>query len=111
MALKAGGAPRRDFDDPAVPSEVLRLRTSVHATSILLGECATIRHNSSGGGRRASLTGLRERAESAATVQTAMFGQLPFTMVRDAIFTHPTAAEGLTLLLADVATSAPAEAR
>jgi hypothetical protein len=38
-----------------------------------------------------------------ATVQTAMLGQLPFTLLRDAIFTHPTAAEGLTVLLADVA--------
>jgi hypothetical protein len=28
---------------------------------------------------------------------------LPFTVLRDALFTHPTAAEGLTLLLADVA--------
>ena len=38
-----------------------------------------------------------------ATVQTAMLGHLPFTVLRDAIFTHPTAAEGLTVLLADVA--------
>ena len=37
-----------------------------------------------------------------ATVQTAMLGQLPFTALRDTIFTHPTAAEGLTVLLADV---------
>jgi hypothetical protein len=31
-----------------------------------------------------------------------MLGQLPFTMLRDALFTHPTAAEGLTVLLANV---------
>ena len=30
--------------------------------------------------------------------------ELPYTVLRDAIFTHPTAAEGLTGLLADVAT-------
>jgi len=43
-----------------------------------------------------------EASELMATVQTAMLGQLPFTALRDAIFTHPTAAEGLTVLLADV---------
>jgi hypothetical protein len=32
-----------------------------------------------------------------------MLGQLPCTLLRDAIFTHPTAAEGLTVLLADLA--------
>src|SRR5687768_11586502 len=41
-------------------------------------------------------------SELVATVQTAMLGDLPFTALRDALFTHPTAAEGLTLLLADV---------
>jgi pyruvate/2-oxoglutarate dehydrogenase complex dihydrolipoamide dehydrogenase (E3) component len=44
-----------------------------------------------------------EASELMATVQTAMLGHLPFTVLRDAIFTHPTAAEGLTVLLADVA--------
>jgi pyruvate/2-oxoglutarate dehydrogenase complex dihydrolipoamide dehydrogenase (E3) component len=43
-----------------------------------------------------------EASELLATVQTAMLGQLPFTALRDALFTHPTAAEGLTVLLADV---------
>jgi hypothetical protein len=38
-----------------------------------------------------------------AVVQTAMLGRLRFTGLRDAIFTHPTAAEGLTVLLTDVA--------
>jgi pyruvate/2-oxoglutarate dehydrogenase complex dihydrolipoamide dehydrogenase (E3) component len=50
-----------------------------------------------------------EASELMATVQTAMLGQLPFTVLRDAIFTHPTAAEGLTVLLADVATKATQE--
>ena len=44
-----------------------------------------------------------EGSELMAVVQTAMVGQLPFTVLRDAMFTHPTAAEGLTVLLADVA--------
>lgn len=44
-----------------------------------------------------------------ATVQIAMLGGLPFTTLRDAIFTHPTAAEGLTILLADVAPKAMPE--
>ncbi len=37
-----------------------------------------------------------------AVVQTAMLGGMPFPLLRDAIFTHPTMAEGLTGLLADV---------
>jgi pyruvate/2-oxoglutarate dehydrogenase complex dihydrolipoamide dehydrogenase (E3) component len=44
-----------------------------------------------------------EASELMATVQTAMLGELPYTTLRDALFTHPTAAEGLTLLLANVA--------
>jgi pyruvate/2-oxoglutarate dehydrogenase complex dihydrolipoamide dehydrogenase (E3) component len=44
-----------------------------------------------------------EASELMATVQTAMLGNLPYTALRDALFTHPTAAEGLTLLLANIA--------
>jgi pyruvate/2-oxoglutarate dehydrogenase complex dihydrolipoamide dehydrogenase (E3) component len=36
-----------------------------------------------------------EASEMMAVVQTAMLGGLPYTALRDAIFTHPTAAEGL----------------
>ena len=43
-----------------------------------------------------------EASELMAVVQTAMLGGLPYTMLRDGIFTHPTTAEGLTILLADV---------
>jgi pyruvate/2-oxoglutarate dehydrogenase complex dihydrolipoamide dehydrogenase (E3) component len=43
-----------------------------------------------------------EGSEMMAAVQTAMLGRLPYTVLRDAIFTHPTAAEGLTALLASV---------
>jgi pyruvate/2-oxoglutarate dehydrogenase complex dihydrolipoamide dehydrogenase (E3) component len=43
-----------------------------------------------------------EASELTATVQTAMLGELPYTALRDAIFTHPTVAEGLTVLLANV---------
>jgi pyruvate/2-oxoglutarate dehydrogenase complex dihydrolipoamide dehydrogenase (E3) component len=50
-----------------------------------------------------------EASELMATVQTAMLGGLPYTTLRDAIFTHPTAAEGLTVLLADVAPKAMPE--
>jgi pyruvate/2-oxoglutarate dehydrogenase complex dihydrolipoamide dehydrogenase (E3) component len=46
-----------------------------------------------------------EASELMATVQTAMLGELPFTVPRDALFTHPTAAEGLTVLLAHVVTT------
>jgi hypothetical protein len=41
-----------------------------------------------------------------AVVQTARLGGLPYTVVRDAIFTHPTAAEGLNFLLANVTAKA-----
>jgi pyruvate/2-oxoglutarate dehydrogenase complex dihydrolipoamide dehydrogenase (E3) component len=41
-----------------------------------------------------------EASEMMAAVQTAMLGGLPYTVLRDAIFTHPTAAEGLGPLLA-----------
>ena len=43
-----------------------------------------------------------EATELMATVQTAMLGALPYTILRDAIFTHPTAAEGLGVLLTSV---------
>ena len=43
-----------------------------------------------------------EASELLAAVQTAMLGDLPYTALRDAIFTHPTMAEGLTVLLASV---------
>jgi hypothetical protein len=36
-----------------------------------------------------------------AVVQTAMLGGMPYTALRDAIFTHPTAAEGLIGLFAN----------
>jgi pyruvate/2-oxoglutarate dehydrogenase complex dihydrolipoamide dehydrogenase (E3) component len=43
-----------------------------------------------------------EASEMMAAVQTAMLGGLPYTVLRDAIFTHPTASEGLIFLLANV---------
>jgi len=43
-----------------------------------------------------------EASELMAAVQTAMIGHLPYTMLRDAILTHPTMSEGLSGLLAMV---------
>jgi pyruvate/2-oxoglutarate dehydrogenase complex dihydrolipoamide dehydrogenase (E3) component len=43
-----------------------------------------------------------EASEMMAAVQTAMLGGMPYTALRDAIFTHPTTAEGLVFLLASV---------
>jgi len=40
-----------------------------------------------------------EASEFMTAVQVAMLGRLPYTVLRSAIFTHPTAAEGLTFLL------------
>ncbi|MGH7905222.1 MAG: dihydrolipoyl dehydrogenase family protein [Candidatus Binataceae bacterium] len=43
-----------------------------------------------------------EASELMAAAQTAMIGRLPYTMLRDGIFTHPTMSEGLNELLASV---------
>ena len=43
-----------------------------------------------------------DASEILAAVQTAMLARLPYTALRDAIFTHPTPAEGLTVLFANV---------
>lgn len=43
-----------------------------------------------------------EASELMAAVQTAMVGRLPFTVLRDTIFTHPTMSEGLVFLLGQV---------
>ena len=43
-----------------------------------------------------------EASELMAAVQTAMVGRLPYTVLRDAIFAHPTMAEGLVYLLGQV---------
>lgn len=40
-----------------------------------------------------------EASELMAAVQTAMLGRVPYTTLRDAIFTHPTISEGLVFLL------------
>jgi len=47
-----------------------------------------------------------EASEPMSIVQTAMLANLPYTALRDAIFTHPTVAEGLTVLLSSVAKNA-----
>jgi len=51
-----------------------------------------------------------EASEPMAIVQTAMLAGLPYTTLRDAIFTHPTAAEGLVHLLASVPARAAQQA-
>jgi pyruvate/2-oxoglutarate dehydrogenase complex dihydrolipoamide dehydrogenase (E3) component len=43
-----------------------------------------------------------EASEPMAAVQTAMIGRMPYTTLRDAIFTHPTMSEGLVRLLESV---------
>lgn len=43
-----------------------------------------------------------QAGELMSVVQTAMLAKLPYTALRDAIFTHPTMAEGLTVLFAAV---------
>ena len=43
-----------------------------------------------------------EASELMAAVQTAMVGRLPYTVLRDAMFAHPTMSEGLVFLLQQV---------
>ncbi len=43
-----------------------------------------------------------EGSELMGIVQTAMIGHLPYTTLGEGIFTHPTVAEGLAALLANV---------
>ncbi len=43
-----------------------------------------------------------EASEQMAAMQTAILGHLPYTVLRDAILTHPTMSEGLNQLLANV---------
>jgi pyruvate/2-oxoglutarate dehydrogenase complex dihydrolipoamide dehydrogenase (E3) component len=43
-----------------------------------------------------------EASELMAAVQSAMLGRMPFTMLRDAIFAHPTMSEGLIFLLGQI---------
>jgi pyruvate/2-oxoglutarate dehydrogenase complex dihydrolipoamide dehydrogenase (E3) component len=43
-----------------------------------------------------------EASEQMVGVQTAMLGHLPYTVLRDAILTHPSMSEGLNQLLASV---------
>jgi pyruvate/2-oxoglutarate dehydrogenase complex dihydrolipoamide dehydrogenase (E3) component len=49
--------------------------------------------------------------EVLAVVQTAMMGKLPYTALGDAVFTHPTMAEGLGPLFSGVPARTPARAR
>jgi pyruvate/2-oxoglutarate dehydrogenase complex dihydrolipoamide dehydrogenase (E3) component len=43
-----------------------------------------------------------QAGEVLAVVQTAMMGRLPYTVLRDAVFAHPTMAEGLGSLFGQV---------
>jgi pyruvate/2-oxoglutarate dehydrogenase complex dihydrolipoamide dehydrogenase (E3) component len=46
-----------------------------------------------------------EASELLAAVQTAMVGRIPYTALRQGIYAHPTAAEGLTFLLRNTPTA------
>ena len=43
-----------------------------------------------------------DASELLAAVQTAMIGRLPYTTLRDGIFTHPTVSEGLIALIGSI---------
>ena len=46
-----------------------------------------------------------EASELMAAVQTAMIGRIPYTVLRNAIYAHPTTSEGLTFLLRNTPTA------
>ncbi len=50
-------------------------------------------------GRKSLILGI-EGGEIMTVVQVAMMGKLPYTALRDGIFSHPTLAEGLNTLFA-----------
>jgi pyruvate/2-oxoglutarate dehydrogenase complex dihydrolipoamide dehydrogenase (E3) component len=50
-----------------------------------------------------------EASELMAVAQTAMIGGIPYTVLRDTIWTHPTAAEGLLGLFANPPATPPPE--
>lgn len=49
-----------------------------------------------------------DAGEVLAVVQIAMMARLPYATIRDAILTHPTMAEGLNTLFANVPSGTPA---
>jgi pyruvate/2-oxoglutarate dehydrogenase complex dihydrolipoamide dehydrogenase (E3) component len=51
------------------------------------------------------------RTAMLSVVRTAMMGKLPYTALRDAVFTHPTMAEGLGPLFGGVPARTQADAR
>jgi len=96
--LREGSCPGVEYRLAKMPmADVLRTRTVSEARGFLI---MLIGANSD------DILGFTafgfEASELMAAVQTAMVGRMPFTMSRDAIFTHPTMSEGLNVLLASV---------
>jgi pyruvate/2-oxoglutarate dehydrogenase complex dihydrolipoamide dehydrogenase (E3) component len=90
---KAKGVPHRLFKQPM--SNVLRTRTLSETRGFAKALIGT-------DDRVLGFTAFgAEVSEMMAVVQTAMLGGMPYTALRDAIFTHPTAAEGLIGMFAN----------
>jgi pyruvate/2-oxoglutarate dehydrogenase complex dihydrolipoamide dehydrogenase (E3) component len=98
------GMSERDAHDAGVPVRVAKL--SMRAV-------LRTRTTSADAGFMKALVGADDRivgftmigsdaGEVLAVVQVAMMAQLPYTMIRDAILTHPTMAEGLNTLFGNL---------
>jgi len=105
-------------DDQAAKPTVMRRQRTLLAERYDLGN-RPAQGVMMSGGRKAVQQGVRVKLPAGLTweqlaamspdeirekdaVQTAMAGRMPFTMLRDAIFTHPTVSEGLVFLLGQV---------
>ena len=88
-----------------IPYEVFKVPTSsilrTHTTDQPDGFLKTLIDPSSGQILGFTMIG-SEAGEVMTTVQIAMLGHLPYTVLRDAIFTHPTMSEGLGNLYTSV---------
>jgi pyruvate/2-oxoglutarate dehydrogenase complex dihydrolipoamide dehydrogenase (E3) component len=86
-----------------VPYRIARLPMAMVARTRTLSQtCGFMKALIGGGDRILGFTAFgAEASELMAVVQTAMLGRMPYTALRDAIFTHPTAAEGLDGLFAN----------
>ena len=97
-AVKASGVPYRVFRIPA--SHVMRMRTLSQTRDFLKALVGA-------DDRILGFTAFcAEASETLAAVQTAMIGGMPYTALRDALFSHPTASEGLVVLFTSGASHA-----
>jgi len=99
------GLSEREAQQKGIATRVARLPTAEVLRTRTIGESAGFMKLlvETAGDRILGFTMIGpEAGEVMAVVQTAMLGGLPYTVLRDAILTHPTMAEGLSGLFGNV---------